>query len=630
MAATIKIPTVFTAVDKFSSVVKKMTGGVKKFGKTGSAAIKRFDNKLTNSVKKIGKVGALVGGLALGTLFSSAIQGNIAFNDSLASVSAITGATGDDLAKLEKLAISTAKETKKSGADVLKAYELVGSAQPILLQNADALDGVTRSVITLSKASRMDLEQSTLALTDVMNQFNLTGKDSAKTIDILAAGAKFGAAAIPQISEAIVQFGTVAKQSNVSLQESVAAIEVFASKGIKGAEAGTKMRNVLTTLATAKALPKKALDELKKFGVNLDVVTDNTIPLSARLKEFSKIGGDATAMVKVFGKENQGAGAILLNNIDQFKELTKQVSESGVAQTQATANTNTLSFALESIKTSFTNATTATNSGSKSLDAVKKVLTFVADNMNTLIGVAGVLLGAFVAMKAIIIANTIATTAYNIAIGVMGATQGTASIAIGQSTVALGAYKVVTAITAAVQWVLASAVWATLAPILAVIAAIVAIILIFKNWGAITDWFSEKWSQFTAFISDAWTGVIEWFQNFSFKEFFMDIGKSIMKFMLLPLKSVLKLIRMLPGEDIGIVTDGLKFIDDIEGSINGLGEKKEVLPSTAQKGAEITKNSVTQNNLAIDINDPGSNIAGVTQNGSTDIPINLSNTQGKL
>ena len=69
------------------------------------------------------------------------------------------------------LSMNTAKATNNLGSEVLKAYELVGSAQPVLLQNATSLDQVTRSVITLSKASRMDLEQSTRALTDVMNQF---------------------------------------------------------------------------------------------------------------------------------------------------------------------------------------------------------------------------------------------------------------------------------------------------------------------------------------------------------------------------------------------------------------------------------------------------------------------------
>ena len=74
-------------------------------------------------------------------------------------------------------------------------------------------------------------------------------------------------------------------------------------------------------------MPKEAQKQLAKFGVNLDVVTNKSLPLAERLKEFSKIGNDATAMVKVFGKENQGAGAILLNNIPALKRWYKMLTK---------------------------------------------------------------------------------------------------------------------------------------------------------------------------------------------------------------------------------------------------------------------------------------------------------------
>ena len=595
-----------------------------------------FDNKITTSLKKVGRLGALVGGLTIGALFATAARGNIEFNDSLASVSAITGSTGKDLANLESIAKSTAKETRKSGSEVLKAYELVGSAKPELLENASALDGVTRSVITLSKASRMDLEESTKSLTDVMNQFNKDGTESGKVIDILAAGAKFGAAAIPQISEAIVQFGTVAKSSNVSLQESVAAIEVFASKGIKGAEAGTKMRNVLTTLATAKALPAKALKELSKFGVDLDIVSDKSLPLNKRLKELSKISGDATAMVKVFGKENQGAGAILLNNIDSLDDLTKKVDENGVANVQAGTNTNTFAFALASIKTGFINSTTATNSNNSAMEFLKDTMFSLADNMDTILIAGASVVGLYVLMKAVLLANTIATTAYSIAMGINASRTGAMSLAMKGNLISQNAYKIATGISVAMTWLsttafgsLAIAVSAATWPILAVIAAIALIILIFKNWGAIIDWIKRKWLNFTSFISEAWSGVVEFFKEFGFAEFFMDIGRSILKFMLLPLKAVLKLIDLIPGKKISLVQGGLDFISDIENGIDSVGKKEEVLPSTSQASSESVTRSISENNsnISLDIKDSGNNIGNVSSD-NEGIPINISNTVG--
>ncbi len=636
MAATIQIPTTFTAEDKFSKVVRKMTKGVRRFGDKGVAAVKRFDTRVTKTFKKLGRLGQLAVGLSLGAIFSTAIANNIAYEDSLASVSAITGAVGDDLVQLETLSMNTAKASKMLGADVLKAYELVGSAKPELLENAEALDGVTKSVITLSKASRMEMADSAKSLTDVMNQFNIAGRDSGKVIDVLAAGAKFGAAAIPQISEAIVQFGTVAKQSNVSLQESVAAIEVFASKGIKGAEAGTKMRNVLTTLATAKALPKKAQKELAKFGVNLDIVSDSSLPLNKRLKEMSKIAGDATAMVKVFGKENQGAGAILLNNIDALEDLTSKVGESGVAQAQATANTNTFKFAIESIKNSFLNATTATQNNNRVLEWLKSLMFSLADNIGTVIAVMGTLLGLYGLMKTAIFLTSVATGAYNIALGINTAVTQTNKKALIGNTIATNAYKVAMAIGTGVTWLATAATTAFgvalnlgLWPILAIIAAIVAVVLVIKNWSKITDWFGEKWAQFTNWISSLWERVVNFFKEFDFKAMFMKIGQSILKFMLMPLKLMLKLLSKLPGKIGNLAQAGLDKIGEFTGDVKVTPEEDGVLPSTTQ--ASNTSVVENNNNTSLDINikDKGGNVDGVKQTGGDNkIPINTTNTVG--
>lgn len=637
MAATIKIPTTFTAVDKFSGVVKNMAKGVGSFGKSTVAAVNRFDTKLNKSFNRLSLFSQLALGLGIGSIFTAAAQNNIVYEDSLASVSAITGAVGDDLVKLENQSKITAKSQKKLGSNVLKAYELVGSAQPELLNNIDALDGVTNSVITLSKASRLDLATSAGALTDVMNQFNKKGKDSIQVVDALAAGAKFGAAAIPQISEAIVQFGTVAKQSNVSLVESVAGVELFASKGIKGAEAGTKMRNVLTTLATAKALPKKSLKELAKFGVDLDVVSDKTLPLSDRLKEMSKIGGDATAMVKVFGKENQGAGAIMINNIDAFNKLNEQIGGpggTGVAMEQAKKNTNTFKFALESIKNSFLNTTTATQSNNTSLELLKSLLFIVSNNMDIVVGVLGGLIASFVLMKAIVIGTKVATVAYNIVLGIQGALYGGMTKKIATNSIALGAYKVAQVAGTVVTWLATAATTAfgiamlvATSPITLIILAIAAAILIFKNWGSITDWFSEKFTQFSDWIGEKWNQVVGYFENFSFKTFFMDIGSFMISGLLLPLKSLLFLASKLPGKLGDIATSGLEKINELTDFSGDVRVNNEGLPSTSQASNKVTQETITTNKGKLDVhlNDPSGAVKNV-ESSTNDISVNMSST----
>ena len=58
----------------------------------------------------------------------------------------------------------------------------------------------------------------------------------------------------------------------MSLEESIALVETLAEKNIKGAEAGTKIRNILTKIAAAEALPKEAIIRAEALGVNLELV----------------------------------------------------------------------------------------------------------------------------------------------------------------------------------------------------------------------------------------------------------------------------------------------------------------------------------------------------------------------
>lgn len=55
----------------------------------------------------------------------------------------------------------------------------------------------------------------------------------------------------------------------------------------------------------------------------------------------------------------------------------------------------------------------------------------------------------------------------------------------------------------------------SLGPIIAVVAlvaaGITAVILIFKNWGEITDWFGEKFSAFGTWIAEKWEEIKKWF-----------------------------------------------------------------------------------------------------------------------
>lgn len=307
-----------------------------------------FD-KLIDSAKGI-FVGTLGANLAeagvtkLFTAFQNGIQTFKEFESSLKVLKSLTGIDGAGMEFLRESALKTSNQLGVSAKEVVEAYKLMAGAKPELLTNKEALADITKEAIKLSKASGLDLPDASKRLVDALNQFNAPVSEAGRYVNILAEGARLSAAEVPDITNALLEFGTAAKSANVSIGESTAAIETLAEKGLKGSEAGTKLRNVLLVLNAPEVLDKKALNYFEQYGVNLDVLKDKTLPLAERLQELAKIQGDAGAIASVFGKENSIAGEILINNATRVKQLTEALNKDGLntAQEQATENTKTL------------------------------------------------------------------------------------------------------------------------------------------------------------------------------------------------------------------------------------------------------------------------------------------------
>jgi TP901 family phage tail tape measure protein len=342
-----------TSTKNINQNLKDVSKEAKKTGEDTSKAMKKAGDEIENAGKKSsGFKDALkdVGKLALGFLgaetitqavsgiaryFVDATQKAKEFEQGLSELSAITGVTGSDLEFYAQAAEEVGRTTTVSAAQAVEAFKLIGSAKPDLLANKEALVAVTQEAITLAQASGLELPQAANSLALALNQFQLPAEEAARIINTLAAGSKAGAAEIPETSEALKNFGVAAAAAGVSVEESVGAIQLLAEFGIKGAEAGTALRNVLSRLSAVDALPKEALDQLKKFGVDLNIVRDATLPVSQRLQELGKISKDASALVKVFGLENQVAGQIVLGNVGKFRQLTDAVTGTNVATEQA-------------------------------------------------------------------------------------------------------------------------------------------------------------------------------------------------------------------------------------------------------------------------------------------------------
>lgn len=268
--------------------------------------------------------GAVVSGAT--AAMRDAVQTTTEFERSLSGLSALTGATGDDLEFIRRTAIELSRTSELSAKDVVEAMKMIGGQRAELLDSADGLAAVTRAAITLAEASEGSVQDAAKALTGAMGQFGAGVEYAASYVNVLAAGAKEGAAEIPYLQQAIEKSGSAASSAGLSFEQLVAVIEGVAPRFTKAEEAGTSLRAVFTILES------QTNDKLRPSIVGIHEALDN---LAA--EEMS-----TAELTKLFGRENINMARALMDARGNIRELETAVTGTKVAEEQAAVVTDNL------------------------------------------------------------------------------------------------------------------------------------------------------------------------------------------------------------------------------------------------------------------------------------------------
>lgn len=355
-----EILTRFTAdikdIQKKLKAIDGKLGGVDKASKKINTALRGIGKSATNVATRFSGIAAAT------ALVVKSIDKIKKFEKAVDELSSITGAVGKDLDFLKNQALEIGKSTTIGATQAVNAFKLIASARPELLKDSAALAEVTKQAVILAEASGLELEPAALALAGTMNQFGVASSEAARIINVLAAGSKEGAAAIPQISAAIDRFGTVAAAANISVEESVGLVETLAEKNIQGAEAGTQLRNII----------------LKLQAANIGYV-DGIFDINAALIELKEKNLSAAEASKLFGLESVVAGNILTDNIDKVALYTEKVTGTNTATEQAETNTKNLSSEIVKLGNAWDTFIVSLDSGDGALSRVVRAMVKFAD-----------------------------------------------------------------------------------------------------------------------------------------------------------------------------------------------------------------------------------------------------------
>ena len=272
----------------------------------------------------------------LAGLAKSSVSVGMNFDASMSQVAATMGTTVDQIDNLTKVAKemgSTTKFTATQAADALNYLALAG-------YDADKAAEVLPSVLNLAAAGGMDLAYASDLVTDAMASLNIEANK--QNVDDfgnkLAMAASKANANVSQLGEAILTVGGTAANLKGGTTELTTALGLLANVGIKSAEGGTHLRNIILSLQSptddaAKLMQKLGLQVYDAQG-NMRGLNEILGDLNGALDGMTQ-GQKDSIINQLFNKTDLAAvNGLLAAQGEQWDTLAAQIDSADGAMGQ--------------------------------------------------------------------------------------------------------------------------------------------------------------------------------------------------------------------------------------------------------------------------------------------------------
>lgn len=330
-----------TQLNKYKSELKNTDTELNKHTKTTDKICNKLDiigNKCVNLGKKFSVLTAVIAGVG-----SKAVSIGMDFESSMRQVAATMGITADEIANgsesykiLEEAAQKCGETTKYSASEAADGLNYLALAGYDAKKSAEVLP----KVLNLAAAGNLDLATASDMVTDAMAALNLETKDLDKYIDQMAKTSQKSNTSVSQLGEATLTCAGTVSMAKMSLDTMNAELGILANNGIKGAEGGTHLRNIILSLVSPTDTASKAL---KNLGINVSDSKGNVRDLNDIMSDFNKKLDSMSDKKKtdiistIFNKTDISAvNALIKGSGDEFANLKKELSNcNGAAQDMA-------------------------------------------------------------------------------------------------------------------------------------------------------------------------------------------------------------------------------------------------------------------------------------------------------
>ena len=312
---------------------------VQKIATTGEK-LKNVGDNISSAGQKLLPVTA--GVTALGT---ASVTTAANFESSMSQVQATMGITKDAMSTVNGQSVNTMKtlsdlakkmgsETAFSASECAEALNYLALAGYDTQQMCDTLP----TVLNLAAAGDIALADASDMVTDAMSALGMGVDEAGTMVDQMAKTASTTNTSVAQLGEGILTIGATAKSVKGGTAELNTALGILANNGIKGAEGGTHLRNIILSLQNP---TDKAAAQMEALGLSVYDSEGNMRSMNDILGNLNKSMDGMTSAEKsniistIFNKTDlSSVNALLANTGDTWDSLQKSITDSGGAAQQ--------------------------------------------------------------------------------------------------------------------------------------------------------------------------------------------------------------------------------------------------------------------------------------------------------
>ncbi len=308
---------------------------------------------IKTKIKDFGSsIAVAVTGGSIAAFASSVKEVGMAFDDQMAKVKAVTNATDEQYTMLRNKAMELGESTRYTATEAAEALELLSRNG----LTAEQATGTLSGVLQLAQANAIGMAEAADTMTGVMNSFHLSVEETTRINDVLSQTSARSATNVTLLAESLRNSAPTAHSLGISFEETTAAIGALADNNIKGADAGTKMQQVLLGLSSPTAKQAKAFKEL---GLNISADTIKTDGLTGTLQKLADSGvmnmsNRMQLLGDIFGRRATPAILALLQSFDKLKlHLEENMNAAGTNARMFDQSYSDLSVCITSLSSAF-------------------------------------------------------------------------------------------------------------------------------------------------------------------------------------------------------------------------------------------------------------------------------------